>query len=84
MQEFWDHEQLKARDRWREVGSSEGAVRAMKPPFNLDSFEPRMDEIPGARRAYARDPRRARLRQQRDRAAAGAARHLTGHARFWQ
>jgi itaconate CoA-transferase len=46
MQEFWDHEQLKARDRWREVGSSEGAVRAMKPPFNLDSFEPRMDEIP--------------------------------------
>ena len=46
MQEFWDHEQLKARDRWREVGSAAGAVRAMKPPFNLDSFEPRMDEIP--------------------------------------
>ena len=46
MQEFWDHEQLKARDRWCEVGSSEGAVRAMKPPFNLDSFDPRMDEIP--------------------------------------
>jgi itaconate CoA-transferase len=46
MQEFWDHEQLTARDRWREVGSPAGAVRAMKPPFNLDSFEPRMDDIP--------------------------------------
>jgi formyl-CoA transferase len=46
MQEFWDHEQLVARDRWRDVGSPGGIVRAMKPPFNLDSFEPRMDEIP--------------------------------------
>jgi len=46
MQEFWDHEQLGARERWREVGSPVGPVRAMKPPFNLDSFEPRMDEIP--------------------------------------
>jgi itaconate CoA-transferase len=46
MQEFWDHEQLKARDRWREVGSPAGSLQAMKPPFNLDAFEPRMDEIP--------------------------------------
>ena len=46
MQEFWDHEQLEARERWREVASPGGPVRAMKPPFNLDSFEPRMDEIP--------------------------------------
>jgi itaconate CoA-transferase len=46
MQEFWDHGQLQARERWREVGSPAGPVRAMKPPFNLDSFEPRMDEIP--------------------------------------
>ncbi|HUN69866.1 MAG TPA: CaiB/BaiF CoA-transferase family protein [Burkholderiales bacterium] len=47
MQEFWDHPQLQARDRWREVGSPAGPIRAMKPPFNLDGFEPRMDAVPG-------------------------------------
>ncbi len=46
MQEFWDHPQLAARDRWREVGTSAGAVRAAKPPFNLSDFEPRMDDVP--------------------------------------
>ena len=46
MQEFWDHEQLRARERCRDVDSPGGPVRAMKPPFNLDSFEPRMDGIP--------------------------------------
>jgi itaconate CoA-transferase len=46
MQEFWDHEQLRARDRWREVDSPAGALQAMKPPFNLDEFEPRMDAVP--------------------------------------
>ena len=46
MQEFWDHPQLAARDRWREIGTSAGAVRAAKPPFNLSEFEPRMDAIP--------------------------------------
>jgi itaconate CoA-transferase len=46
MQEFWDHPQLAARGRWREVGSPGGPVRALKPPFNLDAFEPRMDPLP--------------------------------------
>ena len=46
MQEFWDHPQLAARDRWTEVGTEAGAVRAPKPPFNLSEFEPRMDAIP--------------------------------------
>ena len=46
MQEFWDHPQLAARDRWREVGTSAGAVRAPKPPFNLSEFEPRMEAVP--------------------------------------
>lgn len=46
MQEFWDHPQLEARDRWREVGSPAGPIDAMKPPFNLDGFEPRMDAVP--------------------------------------
>ncbi len=48
MQEFWDHPQLAARDRWREAGSPGGPVESMKPPFNLDGFEPRMDAIPAA------------------------------------
>jgi len=46
MQEFWDHPQLAARERWAEVGSPAGELRAMKPPFNLSGFEPRMDAIP--------------------------------------
>jgi len=46
MQEFWDHGQLKARDRWRDVDSPAGTLQAMKPPFNLDAFEPRMDAVP--------------------------------------
>ena len=46
MQEFWDHPQLKARDRWREVGSPAGPIDALKPPFNLDGFEARMDPVP--------------------------------------
>jgi itaconate CoA-transferase len=46
MQEFWDHPQLAARDRWREIGSPAGPIRAMKPPFNLDGFEARMDAVP--------------------------------------
>ena len=46
VQEFWDHPQLKARDRWSDVGTPAGPVQAMKPPFNLDQFEPRMDPVP--------------------------------------
>ena len=46
MQEFWDHPQLEARERWCEIGSPAGPLAAMKPPFNLDSFEPRMDAVP--------------------------------------
>ena len=46
LQEFWDHPQLAARDRWTEVGTESGAVRAPKPPFNLSEFEPRLDAIP--------------------------------------
>jgi crotonobetainyl-CoA:carnitine CoA-transferase CaiB-like acyl-CoA transferase len=46
MQEFWDHPQLKARDRWREVSSPAGPIATLKPPFNLDGFEPRMDALP--------------------------------------
>jgi crotonobetainyl-CoA:carnitine CoA-transferase CaiB-like acyl-CoA transferase len=46
MQEFWRHPQLAARERWREVGSPGGPIGALKPPFNLSGFEPRMDAVP--------------------------------------
>lgn len=46
MREFWDHPQLKARERWRTVGSPAGPIAAMKPPFNLDGFEPRIGAVP--------------------------------------
>ena len=46
MSGFWSHPQLEARDRWREVESPAGSLRSMKPPFNLDRFEPRMDPVP--------------------------------------
>ncbi len=43
---FWEHPQLAARSRWTSVASPAGDVRALKPPFNLDAFEPRMEAIP--------------------------------------
>ncbi|ATW47756.1 CaiB/BaiF CoA transferase family protein [Streptomyces peucetius] len=42
------HPQLEARDRWREVGSPVGALRAMLPPITLPGGEPaRMGAVPG-------------------------------------
>jgi itaconate CoA-transferase len=46
MEEFWRHPQLRARGRWRDVGSPAGDIAMLKPPFNLDGMEPRMDPIP--------------------------------------
>jgi itaconate CoA-transferase len=46
MEEFWRHPQLEARGRWRQVGSPAGDIAMLKPPFNLDGMEPRMDPIP--------------------------------------
>ena len=46
MQEFWRHPQLAARGRWAKVGSPAGEIDALKPPFNLSGFEPRMDPLP--------------------------------------
>jgi itaconate CoA-transferase len=46
MQEFWAHPQLAARERWAKVGSPAGEIDALKPPFNLDGMEPRMDPVP--------------------------------------
>ena len=46
MEQFWRHPQLEARWRWGTVGSPAGELAMLKPPFNLDGMEPRMDAIP--------------------------------------
>jgi itaconate CoA-transferase len=46
LEEFWRHPQLAARGRWGSVGSPAGELGMLKPPFNLDAMEPRMDPIP--------------------------------------
>ena len=46
MNEFWEHPQLKARDRWRTVQSPVGEIPALLPPGINDSFEYRIDPIP--------------------------------------
>jgi itaconate CoA-transferase len=46
MNDVWSHPQLKARERWTEVGSPVGTLPAMLPPGVNDSFEYRMDPIP--------------------------------------
>jgi crotonobetainyl-CoA:carnitine CoA-transferase CaiB-like acyl-CoA transferase len=45
MHEVWEHPQLKARQRWREVGTSAGTVPALLPPGSW-AEEPRMDPVP--------------------------------------
>jgi len=46
MHEVWEHPQLKARERWREVGSPVGPLPALLPPGTWNEG-PRMDPIPG-------------------------------------
>ena len=47
MQGVWDHPQLQARDRWRAVETSAGAIPSLIPPGSNSAFEPRMDAVPG-------------------------------------
>ena len=42
----WAHPQLKARQRWSEVGSPAGQLPALMPPGKNSAFSPRMDPIP--------------------------------------
>ena len=44
--EFWNHTQLKARGRWREIDSPGGSIKAMLPPVTMEGFEPSMGAIP--------------------------------------
>jgi len=47
MQAVWEHPQLKARQRWVQVGSPNGDLPALLPPAANSAFRPRMDPIPG-------------------------------------
>ena len=49
MQEVWEHPQLKARGRWRQVGSPAGMLPALLPPGSWGEGPddgPRMDPVP--------------------------------------
>ncbi|HMB82363.1 MAG TPA: CaiB/BaiF CoA-transferase family protein [Vicinamibacterales bacterium] len=43
---FLEHPQLAGRDRWREIGSPAGPLRAMIPPVRMDGVEPAMGDVP--------------------------------------
>lgn len=44
--EFFDHPQLQARDRWREVTTPAGSVQALLPPVTVSGREALMGEVP--------------------------------------
>jgi crotonobetainyl-CoA:carnitine CoA-transferase CaiB-like acyl-CoA transferase len=44
--EVLEHPQLLARNRWTEVGSPAGPIRALLPPIMLPGRAPRMDPVP--------------------------------------
>jgi itaconate CoA-transferase len=46
MHGFWQHPQIEARARRATIATPAGAIEALKPPFNLDRFEARMDAVP--------------------------------------
>ena len=46
VQEFWEHPQHAARDRWRSVDSPAGPIAALAPAIILDGVEPQMDAVP--------------------------------------
>ncbi|MEJ0016786.1 MAG: CaiB/BaiF CoA-transferase family protein [Acetobacteraceae bacterium] len=44
--DVWDHVQFKERDRWRQVNTPAGPVRALLPPFTFTDFEAAMGDVP--------------------------------------
>ena len=46
MQDVWNHPQLKARQRWTQVGTSAGSIPALLPPGANSDFTPRMGAVP--------------------------------------
>jgi itaconate CoA-transferase len=46
MHGVWKHPQLRARGRWRDIGTSEGGLPALVPPGSWQNAPPRMDAVP--------------------------------------
>jgi itaconate CoA-transferase len=46
MHDVWEHPQLRARNRWREVDTAAGPVPALLPPGSWELGEPRLDRVP--------------------------------------
>jgi len=44
--EVWDHPQLKARGRWREMGSPVGMLPTLLPPATHSDFTPALEPVP--------------------------------------
>ncbi len=44
--DVWNHPQLAARERWRDVGTPGGPIRALLPPFSFGDFEAVMGDVP--------------------------------------
>ncbi|MCF4984198.1 CoA transferase [Pseudomonas syringae] len=47
MQGVWQHPQLQARKRWRQVATPKGNIPSLLPPASSNAFSPRMDAVPG-------------------------------------
>jgi len=46
MQGVWEHPQLQARERWRNVETAGGSIPSLLPPASSNAFSPRMDPVP--------------------------------------
>ena len=44
--EFWNHYQLKERNRWTDVSSENGLLKTLIPPVTADSFNTKISKIP--------------------------------------
>jgi itaconate CoA-transferase len=44
--DVWNHVQFSARDRWREISTDAGPVRALLPPFTFTDEEAAMGDVP--------------------------------------
>ena len=60
--EFVAHPTLAARNRWREIGSPKGALRALVPPVTMEGTEVGHGTGAGSRTAHHRHSGRARFR----------------------
>jgi crotonobetainyl-CoA:carnitine CoA-transferase CaiB-like acyl-CoA transferase len=62
VQDFFEHPQLKARNRWRDIETASGTIKALLPPATLAGQEPVMGRVPrlgehnGKVRAEVREP----------------------------